>query len=395
MSLPEALERAAAALPADADAIRPANGDPVRLLELLDGPAAARVLRWLLTNESAVGDELAGAWAEVPDAGVAALLRVTEEGLSKAGRKALRRAHHRLRSRGVEMPEAEPAQLLATLPPVEEGLDEALLSRLDPRGACAAYLLTSHPSGGVRLFELMLDEGRGVLECHVYNTGRSKARRFLRDLVQREGFTAVPAPPVAVRALVRRIAAQQPPDRQLPRGFSEWHGQLADAPEGAPTPGGLARAELGSESVPAPEALRRAAELVRGEEVGPWPPAPEVLQPLAERLGEVTRGAVIVSATQRREQAEQVLENGLEEIFTESFSSQTAARFDETAYVFWKQDREDDARACLAAAAAFRAAGAKENPVANAMVELLLAPVLEKLEEEIRDDEQKSRIVTP
>jgi len=287
MSLPEALERAAGALPAAADAIRPANGDPTRLLELLDSEAAARVLRWLLTNEPADGAELAGAWAEDPGAGVTALLRVTEERLPKAGRKALRRAYHRLRSRGVELSEAEPAQLVATLPPVEEGLDEALLSRLDPRGACAAYLVTSHPSGGVRLFELMLDEGRGVLECHVYNTGRSKARRFLRDLGHREGFSVVPAPPVAVRALVRRIAGQQPPDRQLPRGFSEWHGQLADAPEDAPTPGGLARAELGSE--PAPAALLRAAELVRGAEAGPWPVAPEVLQPLAERLGEVAR----------------------------------------------------------------------------------------------------------
>jgi hypothetical protein len=393
MSLPEALERAAGALPADADAIRPANGDPARLLELLDTEAASRVLRWLLTNEPGKGAELASAWAEDPEAGLAPLLRVTEESLPKAGRKALRRAHHRLRSRGVELPEAEPAQVVATLPPVEEGIDEALLSRLDPRGACAVYLVTSNPSGGVRLFEVMLDESRGVLECHVYNTGRSKVRRFLNDFRQSEGFTAVPAPPEAVRALVRRIVAQQPPDRQLPRGFSEWHGQLADAPEGAPTPGELARAEFGSE--PEPAALRRAAELVSGAEVGPWPPAAEELQPLGERLGEVARGAVIVSATQRREQAEQVLENGLEEIFAEPFSSQTAARFEETAYVLWKQDREDDARACLAAAAAFRAGGAKENPVAKAMVELVLAPVLEKLEEEIQEDEQKSRIVTP
>ena len=110
VGLPEALERAASALPADADAIRPANGDPARLLELLDAEAAARVLRWLLTNEPADGAELAGAWAEDPEAGLAALLRVTEERLPKAGRKALRRAHHRLRSRGVELPEAEPAQ---------------------------------------------------------------------------------------------------------------------------------------------------------------------------------------------------------------------------------------------------------------------------------------------
>jgi hypothetical protein len=351
VGLPEALERAASALPGDAHAIRPANGDPARLLELLDPEAAARVLRWLLTHEPADGAELAGAWAEDPEAGVAPLLRVTEERLPKAGRKALRRAHHRLRSRGVDLPEVKPAQLVATL------------------------------------------EGRGVLECHVYNTGRSKARRFLRDFQQREGFATVPAPSEAVRALVRRIAAQQPPDRQLPRGFSEWQSQLANAPEGAPTPGGLARAELGGE--PEPAALRRAAELVSGAEVGPWPPAPEVLQRLAERLGEVTRGAVIVSEAQRREQAEQVLENGLEEIFAEPFSNQTAARFEETAYVFWKRDRENDARDCLAAAAAFRAGGAKENPVAKAIVEVVLAPVLQKLEEEIREDEQKSRIVTP
>ena len=40
MSLAEVLERAAVALPGDAEVIRPANGDPVHLLELL-GPAAA------------------------------------------------------------------------------------------------------------------------------------------------------------------------------------------------------------------------------------------------------------------------------------------------------------------------------------------------------------------
>jgi len=393
VGLPEALERAASALPADADAIRPANGDPARLLELLDAEAAARVLSWVLTHEPAEGAELAGAWAEDPGAGAAALLRVREDRLPKAGLKALRRAHHRLRSRGVELPRAEPAQLVATLPPLEEGLDEALLSSLDPRGTCAAYLVTSHPSGGVRLFELMLDEVRGVLEFHVYNTGRSKARRFLRDFKEREGFVAVPAPPAAVRALVRRVAAQQPPDRQLPRGFSEWHSHVASAPEGAPTPGGLARAELGGE--PEPAALRRAEELVRGAEAGPWPPATEALRPLAERLGEVTRGAVIVSEAQRREQLERVLETGLEEVFSEPFCQRTAARFEETAYVFWKRDREEDARACLAAAAAFRAGDAKANPVAKAMLEVVLAPVLEKLEQEIAEDEQKSRIVTP
>ncbi len=50
MSLPEALEAAASALRGDADAIRPANGDPVRLLSSLGPGAAARVLAWVLVH---------------------------------------------------------------------------------------------------------------------------------------------------------------------------------------------------------------------------------------------------------------------------------------------------------------------------------------------------------
>ena len=42
IGLPEALERAAAALPGDADGIRPVNGDPFALLSLLDTEASQR-----------------------------------------------------------------------------------------------------------------------------------------------------------------------------------------------------------------------------------------------------------------------------------------------------------------------------------------------------------------
>ncbi len=51
VGLPEALERAASALPQDADAIRPANGDPVQLAQALSDTEASRVLCWLLGNE--------------------------------------------------------------------------------------------------------------------------------------------------------------------------------------------------------------------------------------------------------------------------------------------------------------------------------------------------------
>lgn len=376
--LPDALERAASELRDLADAIRPANGDPVRLLEELAPQGAARVLAWLLEHEPAAGAELADAWAEDAERGAPALLAVDAEALPKAGAKALRRARHRLRARGAAVPEEPVRRVVATLPRLEEELDHALVSGIDPRGARAVYLVTSHPSGGARVFEVLLDEVRGVLGLQVYATGRAKVRRFLRDGA-REGRFAVPAPPAAVRALVRRVAAAQPPERPLPRGFSEWRSQVAGADEAAATPGELARAELAGEAEPAQ--LRRAAELVRSGEIGPWPPALEALEVSAQRISQAAEGVLIVGAAQRREQIQRAFDAELVGLFSGSFAEASARRFEETAFVLWKREREDDARACLAAATALRAGSPAENPVARAMLEGVLAPLLRKLEE--------------
>src|SRR5499426_1562760 len=63
IGLPEALERAASALPRAADAIRPANGDPGQLARGLAPADATAVLAWLLEHEPSAGMELALAWA--------------------------------------------------------------------------------------------------------------------------------------------------------------------------------------------------------------------------------------------------------------------------------------------------------------------------------------------
>jgi hypothetical protein len=387
VGLAEALERAAEALPAEADSIRPANGDPVRLLELLDAAAATRVLGWLLAHEPADGAELAAAWGEDPEAGAAPVLAVDEAAMPKAGRKALRRVRHQLRSRGVEVAGPPRQPVVATLPRVEDRLDEALLSPLDPRGTRAAFLVSSHPSGGARMFEVLLDDERGVLETRVYSVGRSQLRRFVRSFTQRDEFPAVSAPSDAVRALIARAAQAQPADRPLPRGFVEWRGQLAEAPQGARTPGEIVRAELGDVEAE-PSLLRRAAERVRAHALGPWPPPAEALHGVAERLGEAAQGRLVVSEAQRREQLDAVLDGALDELFAEPFAARTAARFEETAYWWWRRGSEEDARVCLAAARAFREGGVRDNPVARAMIEVVMAPVLAKLEEEMAGEQR-------
>ena len=97
------------------------------------------------------------------------------------------------------------------------------------------------------------------------------------------------------------------------------------------------------------------------------------------------------------ERAESVLQEGAQRIFDESFAEITARRFEESAYVLGKRDAVESAHACLAAARAFRAQPAADNPVAKAMLEVVLEPALRKLEEETENESEgeKSLLVKP
>lgn len=388
VSLAEALERAATRLGGDADAIRPANGDPVRLLQGLDGEGAVRLLGWLLREDPTAAGELALAWAELPRGGEA-LLGVDERDLPKRGRKILRRALHRLRSRGLDVETVSREPVVATVPAVDEKVSEARVTRVDPSGAQLLVLAESQASGGVRVVEAIVDDERGILEFHVLSTGRSPARRLLRELATGVRLPAVEASPASVRARLARVAARHPADRPVPGEFQDWRGRIQRESAGVPTPGEVARAALGE----APSGLARESvlQLIEQGELGPWPPPAEILRDAAERLHEVARSRLVLSEEQRREQVDDVIRELRETRFGSEGAAREADRLDECAYGFWKQGRDDDARSCLGVATELRRAEAPAHPVARALLDRALRPLLEAL----REEEESSLLVKP
>lgn len=372
--LPEALERAAQALKRDADAIRPANGDPARLAEGLGAAGRIRVLGWLLANEPHAGEELAGAWAQDADGAGRALLELDEAALPKPARKIVRRIVHSLRTRGVAVPEEAPAARVATLPSVEDALDEARITGFDARGARVVSLAAAHPGGGVRLFQVVIDDARGVLDFEVLSAARRDVRRWLRDSGRGGALATVAVPSASARALVARAASRHPASRALPRGFAEWRSRVTDA-QGAKTPGELAREALEPDA-DAASAVRRVAELVREGQLGPWPPEPRALQEMAVRVAQAREGVLVVSDAARGDQVQRALEESAAEIGAGEAGEAFALRLEEVAYLWMQQGREADARICLAAARAWRESPDARLPLARAFVETWLAPVL-------------------
>ena len=393
MSLADALEAAAAALPAEADAIRPANGDAARLLAALPSEGARRVAAWLLANRPADAEELADVWCEAP-AGQAAVLGVDESALPKEGRKLLRRLRHRLRSRGVATPEPAPLPTVARLPAVEEELSGAFVSGFDPMGARQVWWLEPNPGGGTRLFECVIDDARGVLGFDVYSPTRSDLRRFLKSLSGDAGFPVHALEPASAKALLLRAARQQASDRPPPKRWVEWRGRLGPS-EDARLPGDLAREALGAQQPR--EALDAALRLVADGRVGPWPPPRATLTALVERVRTALDSPLVVSAGARREQVARLVEEAADECFSGVSADVAAHRFREVAFGFWRAGDEAAARACLAAAAAFESQPGAGNPVARAFVELWLRPLLSPPDAEAKQaaEAEPSLLVRP
>jgi hypothetical protein len=373
VSLADALEAAAGALAGEADAIRPANGDAVRLLAALSPEGASRVARWLLAHRPDDAEELAEVWCEDPR-GQAALLAIAEDELPKEGRKRLRRLRHRLRSRGVATPAAAPAPTVARLPEVDDALGGAYVTALDPMGARQLWWIESSPSGGTRLFECAIDDARGVLAFEVYSPTRSDLRRFVKGLEGALDRTVFAIGAESAKALVLRAAERQATDRSVPRRWVEWRARLG-APDESQLPGALAREALGASGADR-EALGVAARLVAETRIGPWPPPRATLTPLVERFRTALESPLVVSGATRREQLSSQLDSTAADAFAGDAARVAAHRLRESAFCFWRRGEESEGRACLAAARAFEEPPAEGNLVARAFAEAWFRPLL-------------------
>ncbi len=379
MSLPETLERAASELGGLADQIRPANGDPHRLLDELNAEEARELLAWILNEEPEAAGELIQVWGEV-EAGAAVLLAVSDEGIAKAGRKLLRKARHRLRSQGIEVAVPDPPPKSTRRPSgASDRWQAAHISTPDFRGARVGYLVDSHPAGGARLFEIRFDEARGILDFKIYNAGRSKVRGFLRSLTKASDQRLFEVGRDPLRALVRRASLAQPIDRPLPTSFVEWRSRLfSEDLDGEQTPGDLARGALGETTEASHAADRFDASLskIREGRLGPWPPKTAWVSEWMTKGREVTEG---LEGAARVNAIESWLDQASESLGRETEPNLLSRHLDETAWVRWQSDAEPEARTLLALSESVSTDDDVMRRLGRARAEGLFASFLEEL----------------
>jgi hypothetical protein len=381
MSLPESLERAASEMTALADQIRPANGDPHRLLDELSPDEGGQLLVWMLREEPDAATELIEVWRE-SDQGAAIVLSASDEGIPKVARRALRKARHRLRSQGVEAAISAPAPAATKARRMSNTKDRwqvAHVSTLDFRGGRVGYLVDSHPSGGARLFEIRFDAARGIHDFKIYNAGRSKVRGFLRNLTGGSEQRLFEVDRDALRALVRRASLAQPVDRPLPSAFIEWRGRLfqEDLEEQA-TPGDLVRAALAeqADSAEAAEAMETTLAEIRDGSLGPWPPKTSWVGDWMSSGRDAVQG---LDGEARSNAIDAWLEEATESLSKETDTSLLAHHLDELAWIRWRSDAESGAISLLSVSASLAANDEAMSEINRARADGLFASFLIEL----------------
>lgn len=312
------------------------------------------------------------ALGEIGGEGTASRLAAVVEATADHSRsKALRRALHRLRERGIVVPTMPPPGSFRMAP----GPDiEGFVTAIDGRGDRAMWFLRPKPTEGTLLISVHVNEPRGVTAVRIAgDVTRKQIRQTRHALAHEGGWALVPADwrlldALCVEAHERR--ASPTPDTDYLRVRS----RLTEAPPLPPRE--LASARV---SVPTAEETREllaASDKLLGEpEFRAWQPEPGALAPFAAEVESVRESPLVLSPLQQQERLRSVLARATAALYPPA----AAARWLQgTAYVLAETGRPAAAAMALAIseATATRPDASAEIPFFAALVQRNLAALL-------------------
>jgi hypothetical protein len=282
---------------------------------------------------------------------VAGLAAREEKELAKEAKRQL----HRLKLRGVAIPET-PTPAPALTPPPEPP-PQAYGSTWDGNGERAVWLPRNVPGRGLEVAQGVCSDTRGLVELHLGLVGRKEWRAFVKGLLERGASMGV-AELAWGEAHARLVAARALNERsgqRVPEGADQWLGRL-----GAPPPladPAAALPALDSEAEQA--ALAASAALHDLPLLRSWLGEEPYLRAVAAKLDEVEKSPLALEPEAKRERLRAVVDEAIDGYFTPERRARLSARLVDLAATLQASGQSD---AAAQAAAASRALAAEVAP---------------------------------
>ncbi len=264
--------------------------------------------------------------------------------------KALKRALHALKTRGVQVPaglfSGEPSQ---ARPPAAATVLQAQVSSIFGNGERYVVLEGPREVLGGNFLVARLNDQQGLRECHLLTLKR-RQQQELWEQFHSQGLNAwAAAPPAHVLRLMEAALALTPDgeaarDAYLPLRETLWRhlGRPQDAP---------ALEDLLPPLSPTEKSgfLEKSRALATSELCRSWLPSPEDILPWIERLKAAQDSPLVLSEQQQRLRQEGVLDDATAALYPAETRALCGRRLLEQAYFLDLAGQADEARAAQAA----------------------------------------------
>ena len=337
---------------------------------------------------------------KIPHADIPALLAaLVGPSPDKERHKALKRALHVLRTRGVPVP----AELFSR--------EEAVFSASSETSALQAQVSSIFGNGeryvilegprevlGGSLLVARLSDQHGIRECHLLTLKRKQRDEFWEHF-HSQGLDAwAQTPPVYALRLLEEALALTPDgepsrDAYLPLRENLWRhlGRPEDAPALAEVLPPLSPGEKSGY-------LEQSRVLATSELCRSWLPSPEEIVPWIDKLKEAQDSPLVLSEAQQRLRQEGVLDDATAALFPQEGRKRWGRRLLEIAYFLDLSGRVEEARAAQAAGedllSGERSAISGENPFLQELVRYALMLAWEFLKQQ-EPQPQASPLLSP
>ncbi len=347
---------------------------------------AVRKLGELRGQEGIDDAAVARALGAIAHGDAAAMLATMETNATGALRREVRRALFRLHQRGIEPPaKAEEKSREAA----NSARLTAMLSPADREGVRIVWL--SHTQMGGRIKRLFALESReeGLLAAETAELTRREFRSELEQLEQNADIKMIEANP-RLADFILCDAYRRTPDAR--RGKVGNFLALRVEITGAPPPTELKHPiydELVAETLKEPS-----PDLLKEREFLEWRLPEAVIKPYFDEINRSEESVIVVSAIQKRERVNEILEHALTGILSGESGARIRRTLEDIAYYMLRSGRRQQAGWAAAAAATIRAGGdVKRSAFFQRWLRSQLGAVF--AEEQERAAEEPRLIMTP
>ena len=308
--------------------------------------------------------------AAVPLTGSAMMLQeILADSPPKAVQKSVKKALHRLKTRGVIFADGQtPRQVV--LGGTQGRLERCLASFIDAAGDRMVLMIRTRPGGGYHMAYLVLNYGTGIRAAQALQAGRRDLSGLLESLQQQAAMIDLePAHCQRQVALVQQLnlATRTP----VPEEFFLLRDVIGE-PDVMPETGAIYDALSPQELEMARAQGSHAGELLELPELAGWTLPESVVREYADALSEIDDSKIVVSEAMKRERVDRVFESAMQEVLGEGPRAVMRLRLEETAYYFLQTGRRVEAMWALGAAESLlddNPQRLRVNPFAGALLE--------------------------